>query len=302
MKSEHISVMLDEVIEYLDPKDGDIILDGTFGAGGYTKRILDSANCNVIGIDRDINVEKFVKEVKDKYKDRFTFYNTKFSLIKEVVEKNSLDGLVLDLGVSSMQLDNADRGFSFNKEAPLKMTMGLNNITAYDIVNDYEENNIADIIYNYGEEVKSRIIAKKICQYRKNKKIETTTELANIVRSCFPNKKTKIDYATKTFQALRIFVNEELKELETILNDSIDLLKSGGRLVVVSFHSLEDRIVKQFFNKYGDLKLEKINKYKEEKQKTIFRIITKKPVLVSSKEINNNIRSRSAKLRGAIKC
>ena len=126
--------------------------------------------------------------------------------------------------------------------------------------------------------------------------------MANIVRSCFPNKKPKIDYATKTFQALRIFVNEELKELETILNDSIDLLKSGGRLVVVSFHSLEDRIVKQFFNKYGDLKLEKINKYKEEKQKTIFRIITKKPVLVSSKEINNNIRSRSAKLRGAIKC
>ena len=301
-KVEHISVMLNEVLTYLQPHDGDVILDATFGAGGYTKAILNSSNCKVIATDRDENVLKFANDIKNIYNDRFEFYNLKFSEIKNVLKENSLDGIVLDLGVSSMQLDNANRGFSFNKEAELKMTMGKNDINAYDIINNYDEKNIADIIYNYGEEVKSRVIAKKIIEYRKNKNIETTTELANIVRSCFPNKKTKIDYATKTFQAIRIFVNDELNELQTILNDSIKLLKSNGRLVIVSFHSLEDRIVKNFFNKNGDTKLEKINKYKDEKIKTIFKIITKKPVMVSEFEILKNNRSRSAKLRGAIKC
>lgn len=302
-KKEHISVMLDEVVRYLQPKEGDLILDATFGAGGYTKEILEKSGCNVIATDRDETVLQFVDDISKKYNNRFKFYNLKFSEVKNVIEKNSLDGIVLDLGVSSMQLDNKDRGFSFNKEAPLSMTMGKNNIDAYDIVNNYEEHNIADIIYNFGEEVKSRAIAKAIVSYRKNKAIETTVELANIVRSCFTsNKKTKIDYATKTFQAIRIFVNDELNELKTILEDSIQLLKSNGRLVVVSFHSLEDRIVKDFLNKCGDTKLSKINKYKEIKEKTIFNVITKKPVIVSSFEVDSNRRSRSAKLRSAVKC
>lgn len=301
-KKEHISVMLNEVLNYLKPKNGDVILDGTFGAGGYTRAILESCNCKVIGTDRDKTVLKFVDGVKNDFKDRFEFYNVKFSEIKNVVEENSLDAIVLDLGVSSMQLDNGNRGFSFNKEAPLIMTMGRNNITAYDVVNDYDEKNIADIIYNFGEEVKSRAIAKKIIEYRKNKAIETTTELADIVRSCFPNKYTKIDFATKTFQAIRIFVNDELKELETILNDSIKLLKSGGRLIVVSFHSLEDRIVKDFLNNNGDSKLLKINKYKEVQKETLFKVLTKKPVIVSSVEVDKNRRARSAKLRGAVRC
>lgn len=301
-KKEHISVMLNEVLNYLKPKNGDVILDGTFGAGGYTRAILESCNCKVIGTDRDETVLKFVDGVKNDFKDRFEFYNVKFSEIKNVVEENSLDAIVLDLGVSSMQLDNGNRGFSFNKEAPLTMTMGRNNITAYDVVNDYDEKNIADIIYNFGEEVKSRAIAKKIIEYRKNKAIETTTELADIVRSCFPNKYTKIDFATKTFQAIRIFVNDELKELETILNDSVKLLKSGGRLVVVSFHSLEDRIVKDFLNDNGDCKLLKVNKYKEVQKETLFKVLTKKPVIVSSVEVNKNRRARSAKLRGAVRC
>ncbi len=303
-RREHISVMVNEVLKYLNPKEGDVILDATFGAGGYTKAILDYANCRVIGTDRDENVLKFADVIKNEYNDRFEFYNLKFSEIKNTMEENSLDGIVLDLGVSSMQLDNADRGFSFNKEASLKMTMGRNDITAYDVINNYSEKNIADIIYNYGEEVKSRVIAKKIVNYRKTKTIETTTELANIVRSCFfeREKNKRIDCATKTFQAIRIFVNDELNELKTILYDSIKLLKSGGRLVIVSFHSLEDKIVKDFFNKNGDTKLGKINKYREEKASTIFNVMTKKPVLVSEGEINDNIRSRSAKLRGGIKC
>ncbi|MBR2141242.1 MAG: 16S rRNA (cytosine(1402)-N(4))-methyltransferase RsmH [Rickettsiales bacterium] len=303
-RREHISVMVNEVLKYLNPKEGDVILDATFGAGGYTKAILDYANCRVIGTDRDENVLKFADVIKNEYNDRFEFYNLKFSEIKNTMEENSLDGIVLDLGVSSMQLDNADRGFSFNKEASLKMTMGRNDITAYDVINNYSEKNIADIIYNYGEEVKSRVIAKKIVNYRKTKTIETTTELANIVRSCFfeREKNKRIDCAIKTFQAIRIFVNDELNELKTILYDSIKLLKSGGRLVIVSFHSLEDKIVKDFFNKNGDTKLGKINKYREEKASTIFNVMTKKPVLVSEGEINDNIRSRSAKLRGGIKC
>ncbi len=297
----HISVMLNEVLDCLKPKDNDIILDGTFGAGGYTKKILDSCNCKVIGVDRDENVEVFADEVKDKYKERFSFLNTKFSEIKDNIEENSLDGIVLDLGVSSMQLDNAERGFSFNKEAPLSMTMGKNDFDAYTVVNKFKEEDLADIIYKYGEENKSRVIAKKIVARRKNRYLKTTTELAEVVRSCF-NTRSKIDNATKTFQAIRIYVNNELKELETILFDSIKLLKSGGRLVVVSFHSLEDRIVKNFFNEYGDLKLGKINKYKNEIKTPIFNVITKKPILVSEVEANSNKRSRSAKLRGAIKC
>ena len=302
--SPHISVMLNEVLQYLQPKDNELILDATFGAGGYSRAILNSCGCSVIATDRDKTVETFANSLKAEYKNRFSFYNLKFSEIKDFIKPNTLNGIVLDLGVSSMQLDQTDRGFSFNREAELKMTMGKNDITAYDVVNNYEEKNIADIIYNYGEEVKSRVIAKKIVEYRKKKKIETTTELAEIVRSCFPAKKhTKIDNATRTFQAIRIFVNDELLELKTILNDSISLLKQGGRLIVVSFHSLEDRIVKQFFNKYSDNKIGKINKYKENtKPNTIFRILTKKPVVVSTDEINKNIRSRSAKLRGVVKC
>ena len=301
-RREHISVMLNEVLEILKPENEDIILDATFGAGGYSEAILNYTNCKVIGTDRDATVEKFVKIIKEKYGNRFEFYNLKFSEILGVLKENSLNGIVLDLGVSSMQLDNGDRGFSFNKEAPLKMTMGKNKINAYDVINGYDEENIANIIYNFGEEVKSRVIAKKIVAQRKIKNIETTTELANIVRSCFPSTKSKIDYATKTFQALRIFVNDELNELKTILNDSIKLLKSGGRIVVVSFHSLEDRIVKQFFNVNGDLKLGKINKYNNNKIDTLFKIITKKPILVSCDEVSENRRARSAKLRGAIKC
>lgn len=304
-KKNHIPVMLDEVINYLEPKNGETILDGTFGAGGYTKKILDSCICNVIGIDRDENIKCFVEDIKNKYGKRFEFFNIKFSEIKEVVKKNSLDGLVLDLGVSSMQLDNYERGFSFNKEAPLKMTMGKNEIDAYKVVNKFKEKDLADIIYKYGEESKSKIIAKKIIDYRKHNSIETTTQLAEIVRSCFATR-GNIDNATKTFQAIRIYVNSELDELKSILEDSIELLKSGGRLVVVSFHSLEDRIIKEFFKKYGDLRTEKINKYKEnennDKKHSVFKILTKKPVLVSKIEAKNNKRARSAKLRGGIKC
>lgn len=299
----HIPVMLQEVLKYLKPEGDSTILDATFGAGGYSKAILNyNKSCKVIGSDRDKNVEVFAKSIKQKYGDRFSFANLKFSELKDNFSDNSFDGIVVDLGVSSMQIDNADRGFSFNKEAPLNMTMGKNGFNAYDVVNSFNEEKLASIIKNYGEETKSKIIAKKIADYRKYKAIETTTELARIIHSCFPQK-GRIDNATKTFQAIRIFVNDELRELEILLNDSIELLKSGGRLVVVSFHSLEDGIVKNFFKKVGNLKREKVNKYSEQLEvKSIFNIITKKPIVVSTEEATMNQRSRSAKLRCAIKC
>lgn len=301
-KIDHIPVMLNEVLNYLKPNPGNIILDGTFGAGNYSKSILNYCDsCKVIAIDRDSYVSKFAGELSKEYGNRFVFHNIKFSEVLDIIEPESLDGIVLDLGVSSMQLDESERGFSFNKEAKLSMVMGRNDINAYDIVNDYDEENIASIIDLYGEENKSKLIAKRIVGYRKHKKIETTTELASIVHSCF-NRRSKIDNATKTFQALRIFVNDELNELKSILDFSIKLLKKDGRLIVVSFHSLEDRIVKNFFNENGDTKKSKLNKYKNSEFESIFKVITKKPISVSIEEAKLNKRSRSAKLRCGVKC
>lgn len=301
---KHIPVMLKEVLSYIEPiDDNSIILDATFGAGGYSRAILEKyKNCKIIGTDRDINVQQFAENLKLAYKNRFNFYNLKFSEINNNFNPNNFNGIILDLGVSSMQLDSAERGFSFNKDAPLNMKMGKNGFSAYDVVNNFKEDELYFIIMKYGEESKAKLITKRIVEYRKNKKIETTTELAKIIHCCF-HKRSKIDSATKTFQAIRIFVNDELNELKILLNDSINLLKSGGKLIVVSFHSLEDKIVKDFFKEFGNTKREKINKYsKQIENKSIFNIITKKPVLVSNEEIAINPRSRSAKLRCAIKC
>jgi 16S rRNA (cytosine1402-N4)-methyltransferase len=295
--------MVKEVLDSLDPRDNEVIMDGTFGAGGHSSAILErNSSCRVIGIDRDETVRKFADKIKLEYGNRFTFYNVKFSEIKNVVESNSLNGIILDLGVSSMQLDNTDRGFSFGREGKLLMTMGRNGITAYDVINSFSQEKIASIIYNFGDEVKSRAIAEKIVKYRKLKTIETTTELAALVKSCFA-RRGRIDNATKTFQAIRIFVNDELGELETILKYSIDLLKKNGRIAVITFNSLEDRIVKKFFSASGNMKNRKIDKYGlNESDSYIFDIPRKKPIVASDAEIYRNIRSRSAKLRWAIKC
>jgi 16S rRNA (cytosine1402-N4)-methyltransferase len=300
--------MLEEVLFIMDPRDGDFILDGTFGAGGYTAALLARNNsCRVVGIDRDENVLEFAEDIKNTYGDRFKFYNIKFSDVSSVLRDGSLDGLVLDLGVSSMQLENGQRGFSFDREAGLLMTMGGNSLNAYDVVNVFSEKKIASIISEYGDELRSRAIARKIFEHRKLKPIETTIELAGVVRSCFW-KRGKIDNATRTFQAIRIFVNDELEELRTILRNSINLLKSGGRLVVVSFNSLEDRIVKRFFIENGNIRSKKNNKYGIDAPKSsveetaVFNVGSKKPMLPSGAEILRNPRSRSAKLRWGIKC
>lgn len=301
MKQKHIPVMLDEVIKYLNPQDNEVYVDATFGNGGYTTAILEAANCRVIAIDRDPTVLPRVQELKEKYQDRFEFKQGRFGNIDTLIDAQ-VNGFVFDIGVSSMQLDNADRGFSFSKEAPLDMRMSLNGTSAADIVNGMEEKELADLIYLYGEEKKSRQIAHKIVEARKNKPIETTTELAEIIYSIIHKNFGQINPATRTFQALRIAVNEELLELELGLEHSSKLLKPQGRLVVVDFHSLEDRIVKKFFNDKSG-KNKGVSRYMPQiinNTDMVFKHISK-AIMPTQTECNINPRARSAKLRYAIK-
>ncbi|MBO6056292.1 MAG: 16S rRNA (cytosine(1402)-N(4))-methyltransferase RsmH [Alphaproteobacteria bacterium] len=282
--SEHIPVLLNEVLNFLDPSDGKIYFDGTFGGGGYSRAILEKADCSVIACDRDELVIPIAKKLHTEFPLRFSFFHSKFSDIKKVLAQQNiqkLDGIVLDLGLSNFQLEDESRGFSFKSKGNVDMTMGLCDETAMDIIHRCSEEQLANIIYTFSEERFSRRIAKNI---KKNlRSIKTAEDLANAVRSCV-RRTGKIDQATKTFQALRIFVNRELEELKIILNESLELLNSGGKIVVVSFHSLEDRIVKSFFKECGQ-------------QRCDFQIVTKKPIAPSEEEIEANPKSRSAKLR-----
>lgn len=305
-KNPHIPVMLNEVLENLRLKDFATYIDGTFGNGGYSKAILDSAdNVKLIAFDRDKNVLPRVEEFKRLYGERFIFFNEKFSNVLPVLEENNLvaqgvDGLVLDIGVSSMQIDNADRGFSFRFDSELSMAMGKNDIDAKDVVNNYDEKTLSDIFFVYGEEHKSKIIAKKIVRTRTEKPIETTGQLVNIIKDSVGE-----FYATKAipriFQAIRIYVNNELGELSKILEDSEKILCHGGRLVVVDFHSLEDRIVKRFIQNKTKSKEENSrylpcnkNRFYE---KLSFKVVQKNAILPTEDEVKMNPRSRSAKLR-----
>lgn len=249
----HIPVMLGEVLSALSPRDGETYIDGTLGAGGYTRAILGAANCNVMAFDRDQTAHDMAATWGKAHAPRLTLIKSSFSNIEEELTHRGIekvDAIVLDLN-SSMQLDEGDRGFSFRFNAPLDMRMDrASGKTAADLVNALPEKELADIIYLYGEERHSRRIAAAIVKRRVDEKIETTAQLAEIVRSVLPfSPKDKSDPATRTFQALRIAVNDELGELETVLEASEKLLKENGRLIVVTFHSLEDRIVKDFLNK-----------------------------------------------------
>ena len=303
----HIPVMLSEVIECLSPKDGGIYVDGTFGAGGYTRAILDAANCHVIAIDRDRTALDAAQSWASEYEGRLDLVHGEFGSVQEHVRAlgyDLVDGFVLDIGVSSMQIDQPERGFSFRFDGPLDMRMDADiGQTAADIVNEMDEGDLADIIYKYGEERMSRRIARAIVTARKEANIETTSRLADIIRSVVPKKHDKIDPATRTFQALRIYVNDELGELERALEGSQEVLDENGRLVVVTFHSLEDRIVKKFLrDKSGQQK--SVSRHLPDlpsKKNATFRLENKK-ALESTKEENlKNPRARSAKLRYAIK-
>ena len=301
-KRPHIPVLLDEVIQSLHVQKDGIYVDGTFGAGGYTEAILNAApNVKVIAIDQDETAIVAGQELVKKYAPRLTLLHNRFGNMGEIVS-TQVDGVVLDIGVSSMQIDQAKRGFSFQKDGPLDMRMGQTGQTAADVVNTFEEKKLADIIYQYGEEKFSRKIAKAIVEARVSKPFETTMELANCIHKVITSKSGNIDSATRTFQALRIFVNDELGELERGFIGAQKILKDGGILSVVTFHSLEDRIVKNFLQS-ATAPVRHKNKYKptEEKSDAPFELAFKKPISASQKEISVNPRSRSAHLRSAIR-
>jgi len=307
MTQSHIPVMLDEVLHALEPHDEALYIDGTFGAGGYSRAILSAADCRLIGIDRDPGVRPAADHLRQASGERFAFVQAPFSAMEEVIKTSggdAVDGVVLDIGVSSMQIDQAERGFSFSKPGPLDMRMARDGATAADAVNRLSEQELADIFYLYGEERKSRRIAKFIIEARKDEKIETTDRLANIVSRAMGGKHSKIHPATRVFQALRIFINDELGELARALTASERLLKPLGRLVVVTFHSLEDRMVKSFLRSRsggagggGSRHAPAI----ETGPAPSFRVLHRKAIVASEAEIEANPRSRSAKLRAAIR-
>lgn len=243
----HLPVMLSEVLAALSPVAGARILDGTFGAGGYSRALLE-AGASVIAIDRDPNVRPHADALASDFPGRFTFLPGTFSVLDVLAEgQGPVDGVVLDIGVSSMQLDEAERGFSFMREGPLDMRMAAEGMSAADLVNDLEEDELANLLYAYGEERKSRRIAHRIVAERAEAPITTTTQLARLIEKAIGRKPGDAHPATRSFQALRIAVNGELDQLVEGLFAAERLLPEGGRLAVVSFHSLEDRIVKRFF-------------------------------------------------------
>lgn len=311
----HIPVLLEDVLSALRPADKEVYVDGTFGNGGYSKAILEAATaCELYGIDRDPNVSETAQDFENRYKPRFHFLKGSFSNLKALLAEagvEAVDGIVLDIGVSSMQIDQAERGFSFKKDGPLDMRMSAEGPSAADLVNGLGESEIADLLYRYGDERKSRQIAARIVERRELEPFSRTQDLAELIRGCFPpaQRHGKIDPATRSFQALRIAVNDELGELEAVLEQSLDLLKDGGRLVVVSFHSLEDGIVKNFLKKHSAPK-KRTNKYaaysniddsEPQDMHYPFELITHKPITADKTEQAQNPRARSAKLRAAIR-
>ena len=304
MEFKHIPVLLEECITGLNIKEDGIYVDGTLGGAGHSSEILKkiSTKGTLIGIDRDKEALSVVQERLSKY-NNIKYVHGNHDEIKEILENlniSGVDGILLDLGVSSYQLDEASRGFSYMQDAPLDMRMDkTSNLTAEYIVNNYTEEKLAEIIYEYGEERFSRNIAKKICEYRKNKKIETTKELTEIIEASIPGFAKKEGHpAKRTFQAIRIEVNDEIRPLYNTIKDCIDVLNPKGRLCVITFHSLEDRAVKEaFVDAGGKCTCPGDLPYCVCGVKSLGKIITRKPILPTNEEANENSRSRSAKLR-----
>jgi len=296
MGSYHIPVLQREVLEYLDPKPNQNFIDATIGEGGHTFAIIEQIlpNGKVLGIDwsQELIQELKVKSQKSKVKSNLVLVCDNFANLKEIVKRErvlAVSGILFDLGMSSWHLTEAGRGFSFLKNEPLDMRYSPQNpLTAEKIVNYWSKSEIEKILEIYGEERFAKKIAEKIIEAKKSKPIKTTFQLVEIVRKAVPSRHQpqKIHFATRTFQAIRITVNDELNNLEKVLPQTLEILKPGGRLVVISFHSLEDRIVKNFYRTRSPIGL---------------KILTKKPIRPQKEEIKINPRSRSAKLRAAIK-
>jgi 16S rRNA (cytosine1402-N4)-methyltransferase len=300
----HEPVMLNEVVAALQPRDGGQYVDGTFGAGGYSTAILDAADCRVWAIDRDPEAVANAAALVDRYAGRLTVIEGRFGDMDDILARqgiDAVDGIALDLGVSSMQIDDAKRGFSFRNDGPLDMRQGKDGLSATDLVNDSEESVLADIIFKYGEERQARRIARAIVRAREDAPITRTGQLADIVRNTYRGgHSSKTDPATRTFQAIRIQVNEELDELERGLDAAEIVLAPGGRLAIVAFHSLEDRIVKEFLRvRSGDVPTvsRHLPAVATSDTEPCFRLIRRGTQKPTDAETHRNPRSRSARLR-----
>ena len=300
--SFHVPVMLSEVIGLLAPRDGGRYLDGTFGGGGYAEAILAAASCTLWAIDRDPDAIARGASLAARYPGLHLIHGQFGDMLALLAERGvaALDGVVLDLGVSSFQLDQAERGFSFRADGPLDMRMDRSGQTAAELVNTLPERELADTLFQLGEERASRRIARAIVAAREGGPIMSTARLAEIIRSVLPPDRSGIDPATRSFQALRIRVNDELGEIERGLAQASGLLAPGGRLIVVSFHSLEDRLVKRFMSEAtgrAPAPSRHDPRGLEARQMPRFRLLTARPLRPGAEEIAANPRSRSARLR-----
>jgi 16S rRNA (cytosine1402-N4)-methyltransferase len=296
ISAPHIPVLLGPILKAADPISGGW-LDGTFGAGGYTRALLDAGADSVIAVDRDPLAFEMAQPWADQYGARLIQQRGVFSDMAEFAQ--DLDGVVLDLGVSSMQLDRAERGFSFMRDGPLDMRMGQEGQSAADIVNDYDAEEIAEILYNYGEERASRRIARAIVELRAETPITTTLQLAGLIEKCLPRKKPGQSHpATRSFQALRIAVNDEYGELYRGLMAAERALAPGGLLAIVTFHSVEDRMAKRFLQSRAGT-TGNANRFAPQLdvEKQAFELLSRKAITASEFELENNVRARSAKLR-----
>ena len=297
---KHYPVLLDEILSIISPQNGGTFIDCTFGQGGYTKEFLKFQKINIIAIDRDPECKIIAQKIKQTYKERFSFFNKKFSEINNVRNENSkIQAIIFDLGYSYTQIKDPNKGLSFENKGKLNMRLGLNNFSANDVVNKLGQKDLELIFKYFGEDKDSRIISKRIVDQRLKNNINTE-RLVSIINSV-KKKKGRIHNATKIFQAIRIFVNKEISELIYGLINSAKILDVNGILLVVSFHSIEDKIIKYFFKSLSEDK--KISRYypEEKNQNKLFELRSKKPIYPRPHEININRPSRSAKLRYAIK-
>ena len=300
-RQKHYSVLLDEIISIITPQYGGTFIDCTLGQGGYAKKILQYSNTKIIALDRDSDTKKVALEIEKKFRNRFIFKNKKFSEINELdLRKEKIKAVIFDLGYSYTQIKDPKKGLSFDNLGELNMKMGLNNFSAKDVINKLDKKDLEKIFKFFGEERDSKRIANKIIQERKIKEIDTQ-KLVKIIKSSKIKKNYKTHSATKVFQALRVFVNKEISELIYGLINAAKVVDEGGIIAVVSFHSLEDKIIKYFFRSLSETK--SVSRYmpQEKKKNNLFKLINKKPIIPSAKEIKENRPSRSAKLRFAIK-
>ncbi len=301
LEKKHFPVLLNELISIISPLYGGTFIDCTFGQGGYSEKILENKKNHIIALDRDKDVQNSASKLQKKYDKRFKFYNLKFSQLDKIKLKNhKIKGIIFDLGYSFNQIKNSKKGLSFSDKGKLNMRMGINDFSANEIISNMDENNLAKVFKVFGDEKYSKKIAKKIVEKRKDK-IINTEDLVQIIDNVKKYQKTKIHNSTKVFQALRILVNKEISELINGLINSYNLIPRGGIIAVVSFHSIEDRIVKFFFKHYSEQRNSSRYLPEAEISERCFKLINKKPILPSLSEIKHNPPSRSAKLRYGIK-